>query len=74
MMRTGAAVITKVAAALRSTLSPRSGERVARIEDASRVRGYFPMLSSWREPITGPSLRSGHPLPAARGEGGEAAQ
>ena len=87
------------------TLAPRSGERVASAEGASRVRGSLaprkpsvtrgldprvhPLRKNFfanrmdcrvkpgnddcdcwsRVPLTRPSLRSGRPLPAARGEG-----
>jgi DNA ligase 1 len=50
-----------------SFLSPRSGERVASGEAASRVRGKSPDEGS-PSPASPPSA-SRHPLPASRGEG-----
>jgi hypothetical protein len=96
------------ARAANCTLAPRSGERVASAEGASRVRGSLglrkpsvtrgldprvhPLRKNFfanrmdcrvkpgnddcdccsRRPLTRPSLRSGHPLPATRGEGSSA--
>jgi hypothetical protein len=50
---------------------------VASAEGASRVRGKNQTLNAEDRvtvlPLTRPSLRSGHPLPASRGEGDHAA-
>src|SRR5262249_22853052 len=74
--------ITACAASLPSPRgAKRSGERVTSAEGASRVRGKPGTIRSLDQgirvarwlPLTPPSLRSGDPLPASRGEGSQAA-